>query len=74
MRKPAFGKTPEGEPVDVYTLTNANGRTGQSLTSRWASASSNRSCVSTRTAIIGRYASRIAKGPLLDEEVVTAFS
>jgi hypothetical protein len=25
VSKAAFGKTPEGEPVDVYTLTNANG-------------------------------------------------
>src|SRR5262245_57001717 len=25
VSKAVFGKTPEGEPVDVYTLTNANG-------------------------------------------------
>ena len=25
VRKAVFGKTPDGEPVDVYTLTNANG-------------------------------------------------
>ena len=32
MNKAVFGKTPEGEPVDVYTLTNATGMQVRAIT------------------------------------------
>jgi len=42
VKKQAYGKTPEGAEVDLYTLTNANGalgslQTGQqcNFTSKW---------------------------------------